>query len=282
MLIGPLSSIRSKYNALSASQKSVADYVLENPEKVMVGTLSEIAADIGVSETTVIRFLHKLGFDSYQVFRVNIAQEISPNPTLDIYEEVTENDSTADVIQKVVGSTSQSILDSLGIINAVSLDMIVSRLRNAHRIFLIGMGSSAVQAYDLNHKLLKLGLVSSYSHDPHLINIQAQTLTEKDVMVVFSHSGESREILDGARYAREGGCFIAGVTSYTQSTLASLADAVLFSSSKETSYRSDALTSRIIQLMIVDMIYIDLALKIGKPAKDILHKSRIAVAANKT
>lgn len=282
MLMGALSAIRSKYNTLSASQKSVADYVLENPEKVMVGTLSEVASDIGVSETTVIRFLHKLGFDSYQVFRVNIAQEISPDPTLDIYEEVTESDSPADVIQKVVGSTSQSILDSLGIISAEQLDRIVRSIRGARKIFLIGMGSSAVQAYDLNHKLLKLGLNSSYSHDPHLINIQAQTLDENDAMVIFSHSGESREILDGARYAKAGGCFIAGVTSYTQSTLASLADAVLFSSSKETSYRSDALTSRIIQLMIVDMIYIDLALSIGKPANETINKSRIAVAANKT
>lgn len=282
MQAGALSSIRTKYNTLSASQKKVADYVLENPEKVMVGTLSEISPSIGVSETTVLRFLYKLGFDSYQVFRVNIAQEISPDPALDIYEEVGEGDSSADIIQKVVGSTSRSILDSLAIISEEQLERIVNAIRGAQKIFIIGMGSSSVQAYDLNHKLLKLALNSSTSHDPHLINIQAQALTDRDVLVIFSHSGESREILDGARLAKANGCFVAGVTSYAKSTLASLSDAVLFSSSKETSYRSDALTSRIIQLMIVDMVYISLALSIGKPAKENISRSRIAVAANKT
>ena len=58
------SLIRTKYNTLSSSQKDVADYILTNPDKVMMNTLNEIAAACRVSETTVLRFLHKLNYNS--------------------------------------------------------------------------------------------------------------------------------------------------------------------------------------------------------------------------
>ena len=76
MRTGLLALIRTKYNTLSQAQQAVADYVLANPAAVIMSTLSDIASLANVSETTIIRFLHKLNYSSYQVFRVKIAQEI--------------------------------------------------------------------------------------------------------------------------------------------------------------------------------------------------------------
>ena len=107
------SLIRTKYNTLSTSQKVVADYVLTNPEKVMLNTLSEIADICGVSETTVLRFLHKIDFKSYQLFRINLTQELSSNDSVSTtYEDVKFGDSIQTIIEKVVLSTSSAIQDA--------------------------------------------------------------------------------------------------------------------------------------------------------------------------
>lgn len=283
MRTGLLALIRTKYNTLSQAQQAVADYVLANPAAVIMSTLSDIASLANVSETTIIRFLHKLNYSSYQVFRVKIAQEISTGKTDGIYDEVTEGDSVPNVVDKVIQSTARAIQDSEQIIDPEQIEILVNNLLHARHILIIGMGSSAAQAYDMCHKLLKLDIpCCTYSHDPHLINIRAANMAEKDLLIIFSHSGESREVLDGARFAAANGCTVAAITSYPRSTLSSMSDIVILSSSRETNFHSDAMISRIIQLSIIDMIYIALVLKIGKKALKDINQSRIAVAGNKT
>ena len=276
------SLIRTKYNTLSASQRGVADYVLEHAETVMTSSLGDLAAACNVSETTVIRFLRKLDCESYQVFRVNIAQELSRGKSDPIYEEVHRDDSAAQIIGKVIHSTACSIEDCAQIIDPAALEKLIGLLRNARHIFVAGIGASAAPAFDLTHRLLKLGLDVSFSHDPHMINIRCNNLEKEDIFIAFSHSGESREILDGAEFAAHGGCPVDAVTSYSRSSLALCADCLLLSSSQETRYRSDSMTSRIIQMTIIDMIYIALALNLGEPAMKRINASRVAVAKNKT
>ncbi len=279
--------IRSRYNTLSASQRAVADYVLNNAESVMTKSLSDLAADCSVSEPTVMRFLHKLDYESYQVFRVNIAQEltradVASGGSLPIYDEVQTSDSIGQIIEKVILSTAQSVKDGREIIDPAAVEAIRDAILGANRIVVTGIGASSAMAFDLHHKLLKLGLCASYSHDPHMINIMCGNLAGGDLLVTFSHSGESREMLDAVKLASGFGCKVAAITSYPRSSLALSADWVVLSSSKETKYRSDTLTSRIIQICITDMLYISLALKMGKPALESINRSRVAVAKNKT
>lgn len=115
-----------------------------------------------------------------------------------------------------------------------------------------------------------------------MINILTSGLGPHDLMIAITHSGESREILDAAAIARDRGCPVAAVTSYPSSSIARLASCLLLSSSLETRYRSDALTSRIIQMTITDMIYTSLALRLGDSAQIQVDRSRVAVAKNKT
>ena len=277
-----LSTIRAKYNTLSAAQRIVADYVLDNAERVMTSSLGDLADACSVSEPTVIRFLRKLDCDSYQVFRVNIARELASGKPDPIYEEVGRDDKAADIVDKVLASTARSIEDAAEVIDRDALAATRDLITRSRRILIIGMGASAAPAYDLHHKLIKLGLDAVFSHDPHMIHIMSGNLKKGDLLVVFSHSGESREVLDSARIAKKGGASLAAITSYGRSSLALLSDSVLLSSSRETSYRSDAMTSRIIQMTIIDMIYIALAIELGDEGLELINRSRVAVAKNKT
>ena len=192
-----LAIIRAKYNTLSSSQKVVADYVLNHSNEVMLYTLNELANACGISETTVLRFLHKINYNSYQIFKISLTQELSKDTPNTVYEDVGLGDSVEQIMGKIISSTVSSINDSLEVIDSDAVEKFIEKIMSSKKILIIGVGASASIATDMYHKMIKLGLNVVYSNDPHLINILSMNLTPEDFMIVFSHSGESREVLDG-------------------------------------------------------------------------------------
>lgn len=273
--------IRTKYNILSPTQKKIADVILNNSDKVILMSISDLAERCGTSETTIMRFLRKLGFDSYQVFRVKVAQDISDKTPQAIYEDISPDDSTEQVKQKVVQSTIDSIKDLNRMLDNNSIKRIIDLFMKSDRIFFFGVGASSAIALDAFHKFSRLGLKASFCSDSHIMSILSAHTATTDLMVAVSHSGESREILDAVKLARANGTKVVAITSYPNSTLTRLSDEVLLSSTNETRYRSDAMVSRIIQLVIIDILYVALVLKLGPEAIDKVNKSRLAVAEKK-
>ena len=273
--------IRTKYNTLSESQKVVADYIMENPEQVIANTLSDTAYACSVSEPTVLRFLRKIDFTSYQLFKINLAKELSENTSEEVYEDVTFQDTTEQIMDKIIQSTINSIHDSREVLSGETISRVVDKIISAKKVLIVGVGASGCVASDLYHKLLKLRINTVCSNDPHISNILSINLDKEDLLIVISHSGESREILDAVSLAKEQSCEICAITSYEKSTLANRADYVFCSSSLETKFRSDAMTSRIIQIVIIDIIYVCIIIKKGESVLPQIHRSRLAVAKNK-
>lgn len=274
--------IRAKYNTLSRSQMQVAEYVTGNPEKVMLLSLADLAAACGVSEPTIMRFLRKLGYQSYQVFRVNVAQNTARDTDKALYSDVAPGDSCEEIMRKVISSTKCSLDDLPQVLEPAAIEQACRAMLRARRVMVVGVGASYAIAFDLCHKLLKLGIDAQCYNDPHIINIACDNLDGESVLVAISHSGESREILWGASAAAAAGCPVYAITSFSSSSLAKSATLNIISASLETNYRSDAMTSRIIQLCIIDMLYIRMALLGGEATLARINSSRVAVARNKT
>lgn len=275
------SLIRTRYNQLSETQKRVADFVLQNPGVVMYSSLSNFAMKLNVSETTILRFLRKLDYQSYQTFKVHVAQELSEETMDNLYEDITEKDNLEGIVNKVIASTVKSLQDSKESLDIKRLEELIEQILSAKTILIVGVGSSNAIAFDLYHKLLKLNLNCKYSSDSHISNIICNSLTEKDLLIAISHSGESMEIINSVNLAKRNGSVICSITSYESSTLVSKSNITLLSSSLEMHFRSDALTSRIIQMVFIDMIYISLAIRMGAEGLRCIENSREAVALNK-
>lgn len=276
------SLIRTKYNTMSPTQKSIADFILENSEKVILYTISELARLCNTSETTIMRFLRKLDYDSYQVFRVKIAQELSAESERSVYEEVNADDSVSEIRKKVIQLTVSSINDLNNILSEKELIAFTQEIKKAEKILFIGVGASSMIAEDAHHKFIRLGLNASFSRDSHIMSILCTHMDSNDMVIAVSHSGESREILDAVKLAKNKGCKIVSITSFSRSSLSKLSDIILLSSSRETEYRSDAMISRIIQLVIIDTLYVTTVLSMGHSAINAVNESRIAVAKKKT
>ena len=108
--------IRVKYNTLSKNQKIVANYILENRDKCVRMTLNELGRECNLSETTIIRFINKLDYKSYQSFRLDMAQDLSRHDAADSpkgseYQEIKSGDSAEEVKQKVISIASSAITD---------------------------------------------------------------------------------------------------------------------------------------------------------------------------
>lgn len=254
--------IRVKYNTLSKNQKLVANYILENRAKCMRMTLSELGKECNLSETTIIRFINKLDYKSYQDFRLDMAQDISrqeldgEESAVKDFQEIKQGDTIEDIKLKTLSVASSAITDIDKLLTVEDVSQAAKMIENARKIMFFGAGGSGVIATDVYHKFLRVGLDVINDNNSHIALVHASQLTSKDLIILISHGGESKEVLECGRLAKAAGAKLLAVTSYMNSDLAKMADLCLFSSTNDSPYYTDAMVSRIVQLVIMDMLFI--------------------------
>jgi Transcriptional regulators len=254
--------IRVKYNTLSKNQKLVANYILENRNKCVRMTLSELGKECSLSETTIIRFINKLDYTSYQDFRLDMAQDLSRQDVAESeeaekdYQDIKSGDGIEEVKQKVISIASSAIRDISKLVDLDKITAATNLIEKAHRIMFFGAGGSGVIATDVYHKFLRSGKNVINESNSHIALIHASQLTADDLLILISHEGESKEVLECGRLAQKQGTKVLGITSYMNSDLAKLADLCIFSSTNDSAYYTDALVSRLVQLVIMDMLFI--------------------------
>ena len=276
--------IRVKYNTLSKNQKTVANYILKNSKKCVRMTLSELGKECSLSETTIIRFINKLDYKSYQAFRLDMAQDIiKDGGTMDEENcDIEPGDSISDVKRKVIRNASSAINDISKLIDDNKLISVIEMIEKAERVMFFGAGGSGVIAMDVYHKFLKCGKDVIHENNSHLALIHSAHLTSNDMLVLISHEGESREVLECARLAQSQGAKVLAVTSYMNSDLARMADVCIFSSTNAAAYYTEAMVSRLVQLVIMDILVVAYSTRLDAPeAREALEVSDKALTEMK-
>jgi len=224
-----------------------------------------------------VKFYKKLNLKSFQQFKVLLAQSISKAPLEIVYEDVSDEDDTRTITEKIFKATVRAILDTLDTIDTESVEKAVNLFKNATRIVFIGFAASAAVAFDAFHKFTRLGKNCLFANDDHIIATILAVANPSDLLVAVSHTGETKSIVNFAKKAHEIGMQVVAITGNKKSSLAKVADVVLVTNTKETRIRTDAMTSRIVQLVILDTIY---TLLVARDPKliEYLNKSRLAVS----
>ncbi|MBE4906881.1 MurR/RpiR family transcriptional regulator [Bacillus luteolus] len=269
--------IRAVYSKLSDKERMVADYILEQPDKIIHSTISQVAEDIEIADATVFRFCKRIGFKGYQAMKIALASEVV-SPIKEIHDTITEDDDEATIVQKVFKSNIKTIEDTLQVIDPEQFKKAVSALTIARKIEFYGSGGSGAIAMDGHHKFLRSGLLTSCYTDAHLQIMSASQLTEQDVVVCISHSGTSKDIIESLEVAKSRGATTIGITNYSKTPLSKKADITLFTVSEETEFRSEALASRLAQLTIIDALYVNVSVKLKDEMQASLKRMRNAVA----
>ncbi len=255
-----LVKIRSHYPFMKKAEQKVADFILNNDKVAVSLPITEVARRSGVSVATVSRFYQNLSFDSYQHFRIRLAQDLV-SPIAEIYEDIEKGDSSHDIIQKVFRKNIESLRDTQKILDTKSLLKAARAISKAKAVHLFGIGGSAVIARDARIQFLHLGISTSCYDDVYLQLLSALSLKKGEVAIGISHSGETKSTVDFLALAKRAKATTVCITNYANSPITKVADICLLTAFRESKVQAAAISSRIAQLSIVDVLYILVAMQ---------------------
>ena len=202
--------------SLRKSEAKVANYVLANASEVIKMRIVDLASRSEVSEPTVIRFCKAIGFDGFQSFKLQLAQQLGLGSVFTQFA-VADNDTVADLINKVFDTTVGSLITAREEINSEVLEQAITTISNARRVEFYGFGASGSVAADAQHKFFRLQLSSAAYTDPHIQRMSAISLGPEDVVVAISQSGETQALLESVALAREAGANVIGLAPHNTS-----------------------------------------------------------------
>ncbi len=243
---------------LSPAEQRVATLVLEHPRKVLSEPIAEIAKLADVSQPTVIRFCRSLGFSGLADFKLKFAGSLTG--TIPVrHSQVRMTDSTHDLSAKVIDNTVSAILKFRDQLDVNSIDRAIDILRRAKRVEFYAMGNSRVVALDGQHKFFRFRIPTSSYGDSHLFGLAAELLGPGDVVIAISTTGQLPELLSAVETARAAGADVIAITS-SKSALARKASICLSVDHSEDSTTFLSMISRILQLLLIDIMAVGISL----------------------
>jgi DNA-binding MurR/RpiR family transcriptional regulator len=258
-LSGVLERLRALRADLPPTAGRIADFLIDHAADVVHMSVTEVAERTGSSEGSVVGLCQQVGARGFQQVKIALARDLV-QPVQFIHEDLTPKDDLATVTSKIFNSGLQAIQDTMKALSVPELSRAVDAVRKAKRVEVFGIGSAATIAEDANYRLLRIGIESRVSVDSHIQAITASLCTAKSAVITISHSGSTIETLTATRLAKEAGATTIVVTNYGRSPILEYADIVLNTMARETQFRTEAMTSRIAQLAVIDALIAGLAL----------------------
>ncbi len=263
--MGVLIKINSMLDTVSSTESKVGEYILKNPEKIKDLNTYELANVTKTSQATVVRFAKKLGFKGFPAFKLALSQDLGNRKAEShvniMHEEIKPDDSFEIIGRKIGNENISAINNTCEVTDFVELEKAVVMLSKANKIMLAGIGFSGIVAKDFCYKLLELGKHAMIEVDTHMQLSCISTMNEDDVLFVISHSGKTVEMYNIAKIAKSKGITVIAMTSIAPNPLRELADVRLNTVEMSNNFRSTALSPRISQLTVIDMLYIKMMLE---------------------
>lgn len=276
----PLVRIRSLVPGLAKAEQRVANVVLTDPAAVARTSITDVAEAAETSETTVTRFCKAVGLRGYPELRIALAAESAVSaarPDHDLGAEITADDELGQVVRKLGFADARAVEETAQQLDTAVLEQAVAAISGAHRVDVYGVGASAFVAADFQQKLHRIGLVSYAWSDVQIMLTSAAVLRPGDVAVGVSHSGSTNDTIDALAEARRKGAVTVAVTNFPRAPICDVADHVLTTAARETTFRSGATASRLAQLTVIDCVFVGVAQRTYANTRNALESTYEAV-----
>jgi RpiR family carbohydrate utilization transcriptional regulator len=269
-----LERIRAAIPALPPAEQRVAKVLLADARAFATLPVTAIAERAHVSKPTVVRFCRSVGYDGLADFKLKLAGNVNEGVPF-VHRAVDEDDKAHDLVVKVVDNAVAALLRYRNAAAHQSVEQAIAALAEAgrrasqgRRIEFYGVGNSGIVAQDAQHKFFRLGVNAHAVSDGHVQVMSATMLREGDCAVVISNSGRSRDLLDVAELAGRKGATVIVITA-SGSPLAKLAlqggarHILLAADHPEDADRYSPMVSRLLHLVIIDILTTGVALRLG-------------------
>ncbi|MEV4891033.1 MurR/RpiR family transcriptional regulator [Nonomuraea sp. NPDC055795] len=267
-----LPRIRAEQGEMPEALRKVAEVILDDPAETARMTIVDLAERSGTSTATITRFCRALGFSGYAELRVTIASQTGRAAQQHWDTDIGQEILPADGLDKVLGVVSNSdirlIQETAAQLDLATVEKVANVIKNAGRVLLFGVASSAAVAGEMEYRLQRIRVPTWSRSDAHSALTDAALLTDGDVAIGISHSGRTREVIEVLAEAASHGAITVAVTSHPSSPLAEVAELVLTTAARETTFRSDGFAAIHSQLLVLDVVYVAVAQRTYERTKE--------------
>jgi RpiR family carbohydrate utilization transcriptional regulator len=261
-----LDRIKASLPSLAPAEQRVGKLVLADPRAFANLPVTELADRAHVSKPTVVRFCRSVGYDGLSDFKLKLAGSVSEGVPF-IHRSVDVDDKTSDIAVKVIDNTVAAFLKYRNDASSFALEHAAQALaatqKTNRRIEFYGVGNSGIVAQDAQHKFFRLGVNAIAYSDGHMQVMSASMLKPGDCAVIISNSGRTRDLMDACDIAKKQGATTIVITA-SGSPLASAGHIHLTADHPEGYDKYSPMVSRLLHLLIIDILATTVALRIGE------------------
>ncbi|MBQ2712729.1 MAG: MurR/RpiR family transcriptional regulator [Clostridia bacterium] len=237
-------------------------------EEIIYMSITELANKMKVAEATVLRFCRKLGYRGFQDFKLCLSQELGGNVV-----EGTESYS-----KSIAEDMQDAIMQTYAVFKVEECRQVARKICNAGKVCIFGVGNSAFAPAMMKNKLVRTGFSVESTSDSHVQTIITSNLGEKDVLILVSVSGATKDIIKLAEIGKKNGTTVVVLTNYDKSPLAKYADYIFITCRKEAAYEGGSLATVAAQSYIVETLCAEIFDCIGAETSERSLKASLAVS----
>ena len=267
-----LDRIKASLPSLAPAEQRVGKLVLADPRAFANLPVTELADRAHVSKPTVVRFCRSMGYDGLSDFKLKLAGSVSEGVPF-IHRSVDVDDKTSDIAVKVIDNTVAAFLKYRNDASSFALEHAAQALadtqKTGRRIEFYGVGNSGIVAQDAQHKFVRLGVHAIAYSDGHMQVMSASMLRPGDCAVIISNSGRTRDLMDACDIAKKRGATTIVITA-SGSPLASAGHIHLTADHPEGYDKYSPMVSRLLHLLIIDILATTVALRLGETLQPLL------------
>lgn len=256
--------IFAEYNNFYEAEKKIADYIVNNTQKVIDMTISELAESAGASDATVTRFCKKCHMKGFHHLKITLARELveSKKDDVKISGDVSES-NIKESLSNILANKVEELKQTVSMIDEKELSEILNLIRNARNVQFAAVGNTIPVALDGCYKFNQIGIPSVTNPIWETQIAYTFNLSKSDVVIIISNSGSSKRLIDVIEAAKAKEAYIVSITNSNNSPIAKISDYHIKTATREKLFLEEYYFSRISAMTVIEILY--LFLTVGKP-----------------
>ncbi len=269
-----LLKLKNARDHMSNTERNIADFILNNAETACRISIRDMSAKTFSSPASIVRLCRSIGFSGYREFQSVLSLQlavIQPDFSQE-HVPIHSSDTISSIIRKTTTNSKNALEETLQLLDPNIIKSCVDLIDSSKNVLLFGMGASLLSAKDAYMKFLRLNKPAVVNDDWHCQLLSAKNSTADDVALIFSYSGQTTEMVRCMEFLKKNNTPCISITRFSNTPVVKMSTYCLYISGSEAIFRSGAMSSRIAQMNVIDILYTSFLVRHGdKNTKQLIH-----------
>ena len=254
-----INQICASMDSFFDTEKKIGDYIVRNPKKVVDMTVGELAKECAVSEASVSRFCKRIELKGFHHLKISLARElVDAKDDGEISGHISVDDMEGS-LRGILSNKMEELRQTVAMIDREELKKILDVINNADTVLMAAVGNTIPVAMDGAYKLNQIGIRAMSTPIWETELGYSYNMTDKDVVVAISNSGESTGVIQILEAAKSRGAVAISITNNARSSVAELSTYHITTATREKLFLDGYCFSRVSATMVIEIIYLLLA-----------------------